>query len=210
MLLRGNRQTERWNFHWYGLFFLSFFRCYSSSSSFFNIFIHLFFFGFSILSSHSQLWSFLPYCWLDLLCKTKFNGNGNVILSWAIMLAIYSRFKILWFFWQSNRFLVIKDWMTAFEKTWAERLTRPVSDHFLILLGYQGGGGGIRGPSPFRFENDWLDSPILLPLVGGLQMIWMAGLVTLGETKRVEGRGYCSSGIRKFLGTLFQNAIDDR
>ena len=52
-----------------------------------------------------------------------------------------------------DRFLVSEDWEGYFKGVVQSTLSRPVSDHFPILLD---GGGVRRGPVPFRFENMWL------------------------------------------------------
>ncbi|RVW56016.1 LINE-1 reverse transcriptase-like [Vitis vinifera] len=53
-----------------------------------------------------------------------------------------------------DRFLVTDEWDRMFNGAMQGILARPVSDHFPILLE---GGGLKRGPSPFRFENMWLE-----------------------------------------------------
>ncbi|RVW80668.1 Transposon TX1 uncharacterized 149 kDa protein [Vitis vinifera] len=53
-----------------------------------------------------------------------------------------------------DRFLVTDSWDNMFNGAVQGILPRPVSDHFPILLE---GGGLKRGPSPFRFENMWLE-----------------------------------------------------
>ncbi|RVW46613.1 Transposon TX1 uncharacterized 149 kDa protein [Vitis vinifera] len=53
-----------------------------------------------------------------------------------------------------DRFLVTDNWDNMFNGVVQGILPRPVSDHFPILLE---GGGLKRGPSPFRFENMWLE-----------------------------------------------------
>ena len=53
-----------------------------------------------------------------------------------------------------DRFLVTDDWDRMFDGVVQGILARPVSDHFPILLE---GGGLKRGPTPFRFENMWLE-----------------------------------------------------
>ncbi|KAJ9697075.1 hypothetical protein PVL29_009023 [Vitis rotundifolia] len=53
-----------------------------------------------------------------------------------------------------DRFLVTDSWDSHFNGAVQGTLPRPVSDHFPILLE---GGGLKRGPSPFRFENMWLE-----------------------------------------------------
>ena len=53
-----------------------------------------------------------------------------------------------------DRFLVTDNWDNLFNGVVQGILPRPVSDHFPILLE---GGGLKRGPSPFRFENMWLE-----------------------------------------------------
>ena len=53
-----------------------------------------------------------------------------------------------------DRFLVTEDWDACFRGVGQSLLQRPVSDHFPILL--EGGGGLVRGPLPFRFENMWI------------------------------------------------------
>ena len=53
-----------------------------------------------------------------------------------------------------DRFLVTDSWDNMFNGAVQGILPRPVSDHFPILLE---GGGMKRGPSPFRFENMWLE-----------------------------------------------------
>ena len=52
-----------------------------------------------------------------------------------------------------DRFLVTEDWESYFNGVVQCTLSRPVSDHFPILLD---GGGVRRGHVPFRFENMWL------------------------------------------------------
>ncbi|RVX03347.1 Transposon TX1 uncharacterized 149 kDa protein [Vitis vinifera] len=53
-----------------------------------------------------------------------------------------------------DRFLVTDEWDRMFNGAMQGILARPVSDHFPILLE---GGGLKRGPSPFKFENMWLE-----------------------------------------------------
>ena len=53
-----------------------------------------------------------------------------------------------------DRFLVTDEWDSMFNGATQGILARPVSDHLPILLE---GGGLKRGPSPFRFENMWLE-----------------------------------------------------
>ena len=50
-------------------------------------------------------------------------------------------------------FLLTNNWDNLFNGAMQGILPRPVSDHFPILLG----GGLTKGPSPFRFENMWLE-----------------------------------------------------
>ena len=52
-----------------------------------------------------------------------------------------------------DRFLVTSSSLDQFSSVIQKRLSRPVYDHFLVLLE---GGAIRRGPSPFRFENMWL------------------------------------------------------
>ncbi|RVW31413.1 hypothetical protein CK203_090153 [Vitis vinifera] len=47
----------------------------------------------------------------------------------------------------------MRSWLDQFSNVTQKRLSRPISDHFLIIIE---GGGKRRGPSPFRFENMWL------------------------------------------------------
>ena len=49
-----------------------------------------------------------------------------------------------------DRFLVSSSWLDLFSGVTQVRLSRPISDHFPIVLE---GGGIRRGPTPFRFEN---------------------------------------------------------
>ncbi|RVW62494.1 hypothetical protein CK203_064025 [Vitis vinifera] len=52
-----------------------------------------------------------------------------------------------------DRFMVSPNWLDQFRNVTQKRLSRPISDHFPIIIE---GGGIRRGPSPFRFENMWL------------------------------------------------------
>ena len=52
-----------------------------------------------------------------------------------------------------NRFLVSENWEIHFNGMVQYILSRPVSNHFPILLDE---GGLRRGPTPFRFKNMWL------------------------------------------------------
>ncbi|XP_034684191.1 uncharacterized protein LOC117913358 [Vitis riparia] len=61
-----------------------------------------------------------------------------------------------------DRFLVSPSWLDQFSGVIQRRLSRPVSDHFPILLE---GGGLRRGLSPFRFENMWLKVEGFLDLI---------------------------------------------
>ena len=52
-----------------------------------------------------------------------------------------------------NRFLVSEDWKSWFNRVEQSTLSRPVSDHYPILLDM----GEVRnGHLPFHFENMWL------------------------------------------------------
>ncbi|RVW20279.1 hypothetical protein CK203_106454 [Vitis vinifera] len=52
-----------------------------------------------------------------------------------------------------DRFMVSPSWLDQFRNVTQKRLSRPISDHFPIIIE---GGGIERGPSPFKFENMWL------------------------------------------------------
>ncbi|RVW44185.1 Transposon TX1 uncharacterized 149 kDa protein [Vitis vinifera] len=52
-----------------------------------------------------------------------------------------------------DRFMVSPSWLDQFRNVTQKRLSRPISDHFPIIIE---GGGIKRGPVPFRFENMWL------------------------------------------------------
>ena len=50
-------------------------------------------------------------------------------------------------------YYITPSWLDQFSNVTQKRLSRPISDHFPIIIE---GGGKRRGPSPFRFENMWL------------------------------------------------------
>ena len=62
-----------------------------------------------------------------------------------------------------DRFLVTEDWDAHFRGVGQSLLQSLVSNHFLILL--EGGGGLVRGPLPFRFENMWIKDESLKDLI---------------------------------------------
>lgn len=55
-----------------------------------------------------------------------------------------------------DRFFVSRQWLDFFKEGRVERLQRPTSDHFPIQMSI---GAFKWGPTPFRFENLWLDIP---------------------------------------------------
>ena len=95
-----------------------------------------------------------------------------------------------------DRFLVTEDWEGYFNGVVQSTLSRPVSDHFPILLD----GGVRRWPVPFRFENMWLQEEGFKELLGG----WWQGLkfsgafsFILAEKLRLWIKWI--SGIKRFL-----------
>lgn len=58
-----------------------------------------------------------------------------------------------------DRFLVSPSWFSCFKEVSLQKLSRPTSYHFPLLLSL---GSQAWGPSPFRFENIWLDHPNFL------------------------------------------------
>ena len=58
-----------------------------------------------------------------------------------------------------DRFLLSKPWVEFFREVSMERLPCTTSDHFLILLKLRAQSWG---PTPFRFENVWLDHHLFL------------------------------------------------
>ena len=73
-----------------------------------------------------------------------------------------------------DRFLVTDEWDRMFNGAKQGILAKPVSDHFPILLE---GGGLKRGPSPFRFENMWLEERGFMAveeLVGQFIFYWVS------------------------------------
>ena len=64
-----------------------------------------------------------------------------------------------------DRFLVTDDWDLSVGGARQFPLPRPTSDHFPVML--EGGDRSIRGPSPFRFENMWLQAEGFKNLING-------------------------------------------
>ena len=66
-----------------------------------------------------------------------------------------------------DRFLIFDEWENFFENVNKRILSKPLSDHFPILL--TGGGSIVRGPLPFCFENMWLKAEVSksLLMIGG-------------------------------------------
>ena len=62
-------------------------------------------------------------------------------------------------------FLITYDWENYFKNATQSTLPRPLSDHFPILL--IGGGSLVRGPTPFRVENMWLNTEGFNSLIDG-------------------------------------------
>ncbi|RVW80650.1 hypothetical protein CK203_044356 [Vitis vinifera] len=62
-----------------------------------------------------------------------------------------------------DRFMVSPSWLDQFSNVTQKRLSRPISDHFPIIIE---GGDKRRGPLPFRFENMWLKVKGLKTLCG--------------------------------------------
>lgn len=61
-----------------------------------------------------------------------------------------------------DRFLLSKGWLEGFKQVELLRLSRTTSDHFPILLKLK---NKKWGPSPFRFENMWMDHPSFMDKV---------------------------------------------
>ena len=61
-----------------------------------------------------------------------------------------------------DRFLATEDLLEKFSNAGVQKLNRPTSDHYPILLSM---GCCKWGPSPFRFENMWLNHSEFLPMV---------------------------------------------
>ena len=61
-----------------------------------------------------------------------------------------------------DHFLVFEDWESRFRGVVQSTLSRPVSDHYPILLD---GGEVRRGLLPFRFENTWLKEEMFKDLL---------------------------------------------
>ncbi|WJZ96349.1 hypothetical protein VitviT2T_015042 [Vitis vinifera] len=74
-----------------------------------------------------------------------------------------------------DRFLVSPSWLDQYSRVNQRRLSRPISDHFPILLE---GGGLRRGPSPFKFENMWLKAEGFKELIEG----WWQGIMVRGRS----------------------------
>ncbi|XP_059598831.1 uncharacterized protein LOC132255113 [Vitis vinifera] len=103
-----------------------------------------------------------------------------------------------------DRFLVTSSWLDQFSSVIQKRLSRPVSDHFPVLLE---GGAVRRGPSPFRFENMWLK-------VEGFQELihsWWQGIEVRGSasyrlaTKMKEVKQKLKVWNREVFGRLEDN-----
>lgn len=61
-----------------------------------------------------------------------------------------------------DRFLATKEFLQKFQNVVSKHLHRPTSDYYPIHLSF---GLNKWGPSPFRFENVWLQHHSWLPLV---------------------------------------------
>ena len=72
-----------------------------------------------------------------------------------------------------DKFLVSPSWLDHFSGVLQSRLSRPISDHFPVLLK---GGELRRGPSLFRFENMWLKVEGFIDLIRS----WWRGIEVRG------------------------------
>ncbi|RVW76326.1 Transposon TX1 uncharacterized 149 kDa protein [Vitis vinifera] len=82
-----------------------------------------------------------------------------------------------------DRFLVTDEWDRMFNGAMQGILARPVSDHYPILLE---GGGLKRGPSPFRFENMWLEERGFMDQMKRALKTWNKEVFGVIETKKRE------------------------
>ena len=82
-----------------------------------------------------------------------------------------------------NRFLISDDWEGLFSDSTQNLLQRPTSDHHPILLD---GKGMKSGPTPFRFENMWLNIPTLKSWWEGLEVWGSASFITMEKLKALK------------------------
>ena len=83
---------------------------------------------------------------------------------------------------------MFEDWESRFRGVVQSTLSRPVSDHYPILLD---GGGVRRGLLPFRFENTWLKEEMFKDLLKdwwqGLNFRGSSSFILAAKLKALKG-----------------------